>query len=144
MPHLKPIYVSSESFVSPKPFEVIARCTLFWKLASLACASISALSAMMSHSASTHGRSALGKTPSTQRSTDALTPRSLLGVVRDDAPQPLDPRPLRFGEIAEHIRMHEFLHAWMADAETHALVVVADMRADRAQAIMPRSRPAAP
>src|SRR5205085_5053362 len=33
-------YFSSEfSFVSPKPFEAIARCTLFWKLASLPCAS---------------------------------------------------------------------------------------------------------
>ena len=74
---------------------------MFWKLESLPCASSSALSAMTSHSASTHGRSLLAKSPST------------CGV-------------------------HQLLHARMTDADAHALVVVADMRADRAQAVVPR------
>src|SRR5262249_30748089 len=34
--------------------------------------------------------------------------------------------------------VHHLLHAWMTDAEAHALVVIADMRADRAQSVMTR------
>ena len=67
-----------------------------------------------------------------------LALRQHLGIVGDDVAQRLDPRALALGEIAEHVRMHQFLHARMTDAEPHALVVVADMRADRAQAVMPR------
>ena len=60
-----------------------------------------------------------------------------LGVVGDDIAQRFDPRPIALGEIAEHVRMYQLLHAGMPDAEAHALVVVADMRADRAQAVVP-------
>ena len=78
MPHLKPMMslvldarsrrVSPDrpaSFGSPKPLACMARCTLFWKLASWPFASSSALSAMMSHSASTQSRSSLAKSLST-------------------------------------------------------------------------------
>ena len=81
MPHLKPIYsVLGRVFRSPKPFAVIARCTLFWKLASLPCASSSALSAI-------------------------------------DVAQRLDPRALALGEVAQHMGVHQLLHARMTDAE---------------------------
>src|SRR6202035_5751631 len=48
-----------ERFGSTKPLAAIARCTLFWKLASSPCASREALSAMISHRVSTHARSLL-------------------------------------------------------------------------------------
>src|SRR4051812_36820568 len=65
-----------------------------------------------------------------------LALREQLGVASDDVAQRLDPRPLGLGEIAEHMRVHELLDAGMSDAKPHALIVVADMRTDRAQAVM--------
>ena len=58
------------------------------------------------------------------------------GIVGDDVAQRLDPGPLVLGEIAEHVAVHQLLHAGMADADAHAAVVVADMRGDRAQAVV--------
>ena len=67
-----------------------------------------------------------------------LSRREQFGVVGDHVAQRFDPRTLALGEVAEHMRMHQLLHARMTDADAHALVVVADMRADRAQAVMAR------
>src|SRR5213075_2347040 len=65
---------SESSLASPKPFAAIARCTLFWKLASLPAASRSAFDAITSVSASTHGCSSLAKSLSTCGCTSSLTP----------------------------------------------------------------------
>ena len=48
----------------------------------------------------------------------------------------LDPGHFGLGEVAEHEVKDERLVAGVADAEAHALVVVADMRGDRAQAVV--------
>ena len=58
-------YFSPPSPLSKKPFDCSARCTLFANEASCPVASNAALSAITSHSASTHGRSALAKSDST-------------------------------------------------------------------------------
>src|SRR6185312_2256726 len=55
----------------------------------------------------------------------------------DDVAQGLDPGPLAFGEIAQHMRRHHLLDRRLADADAHALVVVADVGGDRAQAVVP-------
>jgi hypothetical protein len=56
---------SSGRGTSPKPFACMARCTLFWKLASSPLIIMMILSAMMPHRASTQGRSGLAKSLST-------------------------------------------------------------------------------
>ena len=56
--------------------------------------------------------------------------------VRDRAANRRDPSRLGFREIAQDEVVHERLVAGMADAQTHASVVVADMGADRTQAIV--------
>ena len=43
---------------------------------------------------------------------------------------------LVLGEVAEHVRLHQFLDAGMTDTDAHAAVVVADMRRDRAQPVV--------
>src|SRR5690606_38576552 len=53
------------SALSPKPLASIARCTLFWNVASWPFASSGALSAIASHSAATQSRSLLAKSCST-------------------------------------------------------------------------------
>jgi hypothetical protein len=47
---------------------------------------------------------------------------------------------LALGEIAEHIVFDQILVAGMTDADAHAPVIVADMLADRAQAVMTGNR----
>src|SRR4029077_20552118 len=64
----------SSSPAGPKPFAAIARCTLFWKLASLPAASSSAFAAITSVSAATHGCSPLAKSLSTCGCTSSFTP----------------------------------------------------------------------
>ena len=58
------------------------------------------------------------------------------GIVGDDVAQRLHPGPFALGEIAEHMHRHQFLYIGFSDADAHALVVVADMGGDRAQAIV--------
>src|SRR5215510_15478006 len=70
-----------------------------------------------------------------------LALRQEFGIVGDDAAQGLDPRPLVLGEIAEHVRMHHLLHAGMTDPDAHPAIVVADMRRDRAQPVVPATPP---
>src|SRR5271165_28793 len=56
--------------------------------------------------------------------------------VRDRFANGFDPPGLRLGEVTQHVIMNERLVAGVADADPHALVVVADMGADRAQSVM--------
>ena len=65
-----------------------------------------------------------------------LPGREQPGIVGDRIAQRLDPRPVALGEIGQHVAVHQFLDAGMTDAEPHAAIVVADMRGDRAQAVM--------
>ena len=58
------------------------------------------------------------------------------GIVGDDVAQRLDPGPFALGEILQHVGFHQILVAGMADADAHAAIVVADMRGDRAQAVV--------
>src|SRR5262249_43141106 len=60
------------------------------------------------------------------------------GIVGDDVAQRFDPGPLRLGEVAEHVRVHQFLGARVADTNANPPVVVAYMGRDRAQAVMAR------
>src|ERR1700730_2916133 len=52
------------------------------------------------------------------------------------AAQSLDPRDLRFGEIAKHIIVHQRLVAGMPDADPHAAVLVAEMFGQGSEAVM--------
>ena len=59
------------------------------------------------------------------------------GIVGDGVEQRDQPGLLLgLGEIAEHVRHHQVLVAGMADAEPDAAIVGADLRIDRAQAVM--------
>ena len=57
-------------------------------------------------------------------------------IVRHRVAQRLHPRPVGLGEIRQHVVMHQILDAGMTDAEPHPAIVIADMRRDRAQAVM--------
>src|ERR1700716_692883 len=63
--------------------------------------------------------------------------RKQLGIVGDDVAQGLDPRLLALGEIAEHVWVHQLLDAGMTDADAPAAMVMADMRRERARAVVP-------
>src|SRR5208283_148020 len=52
------------------------------------------------------------------------------------ATEGVHPAQFRLRKIAQHEIMHQRLVSGMADAEPHAPVVVADMRADRAQIVV--------
>ena len=67
---------------------------------------------------------------------ESLPSISSAGVVGDDFAQRLHPGPLALGEILQHVVLHQLLVARMADAHAHAPIVVADMRGDRAQAVV--------
>src|SRR3954452_21199527 len=41
-----------------------------------------------------------------------------------------------FGEVRQHVAVHQFLDAGMTDAEPHPAILVADMGGDRAQAVV--------
>src|SRR5882724_9092194 len=58
-------------------------------------------------------------------------------IVRNHIAQRLNPGPIRLGKVAQHIAVHEFLHPRMTDPKTHAAIVVADVRGDRAQPVVP-------
>lgn len=58
------------------------------------------------------------------------------GIVCDDLAQRSHPRPLALGKILQNVIVNPVLIARVTDAKTHATVIVADMRADRAQPIM--------
>ena len=49
----------------------------------------------------------------------------------------VDPAAIAFGEIAEHIMLHQVLVAGMTDTNADAAILIADVLGDRAQAIMP-------
>ena len=68
--------------------------------------------------------------------TCVLARRQQSAAPRDGVAERLDPAHLRLGEIAEHVGMDQLLGAGMADAEANALVIVADMGGDRAQAVV--------
>src|SRR5579864_4945186 len=58
------------------------------------------------------------------------------GILGDDLAQRLDPGPLRFGEVAEHIGLHQLLDAGVTDPDAYPFVLIADMGGDRAQPVM--------
>src|SRR5262245_55261609 len=60
-----------------------------------------------------------------------------IGLDRHGANEILGERQLGLGEIVEHVVVDQGLLAGMADAEPDAVEVGADMRLDRAQAIVP-------
>ena len=58
------------------------------------------------------------------------------GVVGNRLAQRLDPGTVALGEIRQHVAVHQLLDAGMADPDPHPAIVVADMRRDRAQAVV--------
>src|SRR5262249_59585910 len=66
-----------------------------------------------------------------------LTARNQFGVVADDRDQGFNPAAIAFGEIAEHIVLHQVLIAGMADPDADAAIIIADMLGNRTQPIMP-------
>ena len=69
--------------------------------------------------------------------TRILTAGEEFGIVADDRDQRVDPAAIAFGEIAEHIMLHQVLVAGMTDTNADAAILIADVLGDRAQAIMP-------
>src|SRR5712671_3450180 len=65
-----------------------------------------------------------------------LPRRQQSGIVGHRRAQRLYPGAVALGEIRQHVAVHQFLDAGMTDAEPHAAILVADMRTDRAQAVM--------
>src|SRR5258705_11466204 len=65
-----------------------------------------------------------------------LLRRQQSGIVGDRHAQRLHPGAVAFREIRQHVTVHQFLDAGMTDAEPHPAILVADMRTDRAQAVM--------
>ena len=106
MPHLKPIYVSL---------------IVFRRFGSRASGSSGSLS--LEEALGLHGEVDL------VLEARVLALRQQLGIVGDDVAQRLDPRPLALGEIVQHVGVHQLLDARMTDADAHAAIVVADMRA---------------
>ncbi len=70
--------------------------------------------------------------------TRILATRQIVRVVGDDVRQCLHPAALALGKISEHVGVDLILHTRMTDPEAHAAIVVADMRRDRTQAVVPR------
>src|SRR5262245_2317638 len=60
------------------------------------------------------------------------------GIVGDDSAERLDPGPLAFRKIAEHVVVHQVLVARMTYADSDALVFVADVGRDGPQPVMAR------
>ncbi len=59
------------------------------------------------------------------------------GGIRHGIEQRLEPGRVGLGEVMQHIAGHQVLGAGVADADTHAGVLVADVRRDRTQAVVP-------
>src|SRR5581483_1511516 len=58
------------------------------------------------------------------------------GSVRHRLAQRRHPRGIVFGEIRQYVVVHELLDAGVTDAEPHPAIIVADMRGERAQAVV--------
>ena len=58
-------------------------------------------------------------------------------IVGDHVAKRFDPGPFAFCKIAKDVTRHELLHVRLADADAHAPVVVAQVRRDRPQSVMP-------
>src|SRR6516162_7793327 len=65
-----------------------------------------------------------------------LAARNQFGVLSDDRDERVNPAAIAFGEIAEHVMLHQVLVAGMTDADANAAVIIADMLGNRTQAIM--------
>src|ERR1700750_2340608 len=58
------------------------------------------------------------------------------GVIGHRLAQRLDPGPVALGEIRQHVTVHQFLDAGMADPQPHAAIFIADMGRNRTQTIV--------
>src|SRR5262249_61207112 len=56
-----------------------------------------------------------------------LAARNQFGVLPDDRHERVNPAAIAFGEIAEHVMLHQVLVAGMTDADANAAVIIADM-----------------
>ena len=58
------------------------------------------------------------------------------GILGHRLAERLDPGTVALGEIRQHVAVHQFLDAGVADPDPHPAILVADMRGDRAQAVV--------
>ena len=72
-----------------------------------------------------------------------LIRRQQAGIVGNRRAQRLDPRPIAFGEVRQHVAVHQFLDAGMTDSYSYAAIIVAAMRRDRTQPVVPSDAAAA-
>ena len=68
--------------------------------------------------------------------TRILALRDQIGIVRDDVAQRRHPVLLALGEIVEHVGMDQILVTRVTDTDAHPPILIADMRADRTQAVV--------
>src|SRR5271156_4516547 len=69
--------------------------------------------------------------------TRILAANEQIDTVGENADERVDPRTLALGEIAEHVMLDHFLGAGMTNADAPPPVIIADMRGDRAQTVVP-------
>src|SRR6202048_44368 len=65
-----------------------------------------------------------------------LLGREQPGVIGNRLAEGLDPGTIALGEIGQYVAVHQFLDAGVADPDPHPAIIVADMRGDRAQAVV--------
>src|SRR5829696_9176639 len=57
-------------------------------------------------------------------------------VVGNCPEERVEPIPIVFGEVMQHMSVNEFLRAWMADADADATIILAEMRVDGLQSLV--------